>query len=143
MPLAPSPLQSPFRTKLRILTAKKPAPAGRTQPHPVAAPTPMAAPLPQTIEKPSKVKRATPARPSAKPEPKDEAKATTRFGQLPEVGFVRLPAILEVYPICRAAWWEGVKAKRLPQPVKLSARVTAWRVEDIRKLLGSALAEGK
>ena len=54
---------------------------------------------------------------------------------LPSTGFVRLPAILKVFPVCKTVWWQGVAERRYPQGHKLSARVTAWRVEDIRALL--------
>lgn len=56
---------------------------------------------------------------------------------LPETGFVRLPLILSVFPVSRSAFWAGVKAGKYPQPVKLSERTTAWRVEDIRALIAS------
>ena len=54
---------------------------------------------------------------------------------IPEMGFVRLPQILAVFPICKSSWWAGVKSGLYPAPVKLSANVTAWRVEDIRALI--------
>jgi predicted DNA-binding transcriptional regulator AlpA len=54
---------------------------------------------------------------------------------LPEVGFMRIRQILAVYPIGRSTWWAGVKSGRFPRPVKLGPRTTAWRVEDIRRLL--------
>jgi predicted DNA-binding transcriptional regulator AlpA len=54
---------------------------------------------------------------------------------LPEAGFVRISQILAVYPIGRSTWWAGVKSGRFPRPVKLGPRTTAWRVEDIRRLL--------
>lgn len=67
---------------------------------------------------------------------------------LPETGFLRLPQIIgdplasppvpAVYPVCKSTWWAGVKSGRFPQPVKLGPRVTAWRVEDIRKLIAQA-----
>ena len=56
--------------------------------------------------------------------------------ELPSTGFVRLPVILKVFPIGRSTWWAGVKAGRFPVPVKLGPRTTAWKVEDIRRLLG-------
>lgn len=56
---------------------------------------------------------------------------------LPETGFVRLPAILKVFPVSRSTWWAGVKDGRYPQPVKLGLKITAWRVEDIRALIAS------
>ena len=57
---------------------------------------------------------------------------------LPATGFVRLPAILRIFPVSKATWWEGVKTGRFPQSVKLGPRTTAWRVEDIRELIQKA-----
>lgn len=54
---------------------------------------------------------------------------------LPQEGFVRLPTILSVVPVCRSTWWAGVKSKKFPAPVKIGPRITAWRVSDIRTLL--------
>ncbi len=54
---------------------------------------------------------------------------------LPEIGFIRLPQVLQVIPVSRASWWAGVKTGRYPQGVKISTRVTAWRVQDIRELI--------
>jgi prophage regulatory protein len=54
---------------------------------------------------------------------------------IPETGFLRLPQVLEVIPIGKTCWWEGVKSGRYPKAVKLSPRCTAWRAEDIRELV--------
>ena len=54
---------------------------------------------------------------------------------LPETGYVRLKTILQVFPVSRSTWWEGVRKKRFPQPVKLGPRITAWKAEDIHALL--------
>jgi prophage regulatory protein len=54
---------------------------------------------------------------------------------LPDTGFVRLPDVLRVIPLGKTSWWKGVKTGRFPKPVKLSARCTAWRAEDIRDLI--------
>jgi len=64
---------------------------------------------------------------------------------LPPAGFVRLPQIIgnpkakppipAIIPVSSSTWWAGVKSGRYPQPVKLSTRCTAWRVEDIRSLI--------
>ena len=59
---------------------------------------------------------------------------------LPETGFVRLPQILAVFPVSRSAWWAGVQKGKYPSPVKLSERTTAWRVEDIRRLIAEKAA---
>ncbi len=60
---------------------------------------------------------------------------------LPETGFVRLPTVLQVFPISRSAWWAGVKTGRYPPSVKLGPRTTCWRVEDIRALIESTRAQ--
>ena len=54
---------------------------------------------------------------------------------LPSVGYVRLPQILEIFPISKSAWWEGCRNGVFPKPVKLGPRTSAWRVEDIRALM--------
>jgi prophage regulatory protein len=56
---------------------------------------------------------------------------------LPETGFLRLPQVLSVIPVGKTCWWQGVKSGRYPKPVKLSARCTAWRAEDIHELIRS------
>jgi predicted DNA-binding transcriptional regulator AlpA len=66
--------------------------------------------------------------------------------QLPETGFLRLrdiigdrrasPPIPALLPVGKSTWWQGVAAGRYPAPVRtLGARITAWRVEDIRALI--------
>jgi predicted DNA-binding transcriptional regulator AlpA len=60
-----------------------------------------------------------------------------------ENGLVRLSAILTPtgpLPISRSSWWAGVASGRYPKPVKLGPRITAWRVEDIRKLIEQGAA---
>lgn len=67
---------------------------------------------------------------------------------LPETGLVRLadivgrpatktaPAIPATISVSKSTWWAGVRSGRYPQPVRtLGARITAWRVEDIRALI--------
>jgi prophage regulatory protein len=62
---------------------------------------------------------------------------------LPEAGYLRLHQIVgnpkvgipAVFPVSKSTWWAGVRSGRYPAPVKLSERCTAWRVEDIRKLI--------
>lgn len=64
---------------------------------------------------------------------------------LPSTGYLRLPQIIgntkskppipAVFPVCSSTWWAGIKKGIYPAPVKLSANVTAWKVEDIRELI--------
>lgn len=41
------------------------------------------------------------------------------------------PPIPALIPISRSSFWAGVKSGIYPAPVKLGARCTAWRVEEI------------
>jgi predicted DNA-binding transcriptional regulator AlpA len=59
----------------------------------------------------------------------------THINQIPDIGFLRLPAVLKLYPVSKSTWWDGVKSGKFPQPVKLGPRCTAWRVQDIRELI--------
>ncbi|BCS54747.1 AlpA family transcriptional regulator [Geobacter sp. SVR] len=58
--------------------------------------------------------------------------------QLPETGFLRLPQVLELIPVSKTTWWQGIKDGRYPKGVKLGQRITAWRVEDIKALIEGA-----
>lgn len=63
---------------------------------------------------------------------------TNNMTSLPDEGFVRLSAILAPagpIPVGKSTWWEGVRSGRFPKPVKLGPRITAWRVQDIRRLI--------
>lgn len=60
---------------------------------------------------------------------------------LPETGFVRLSEVLKVIPVSKSTWWAGVKNGRFPKAVKLSARTTAWRAEDIHNLISELTNE--
>jgi len=64
---------------------------------------------------------------------------------LPETGYLRLPQIIgdqkssppipAIIPVARSTFWQGVKNGLYPKPIKLSPRVTVWRVEDIREFI--------
>jgi predicted DNA-binding transcriptional regulator AlpA len=54
------------------------------------------------------------------------------------MGLLRLRQILAPegpIPVSKSTWWAGVKDGRFPKPVKLGSRISAWRVEDIRRLI--------
>ena len=67
---------------------------------------------------------------------------------LPETGFLRLSQIIgdrkknipALIPVGPTTWWNGVKSGRYPRGHKLGARATAWKVEDIRKLIAEVAA---
>jgi len=64
---------------------------------------------------------------------------------LPETGYLRVSQIVgdkastpptpPIIPVGKSTWWQGVKAGIYPKPIKLSPRVTVWRVEDIRAFI--------
>jgi len=41
------------------------------------------------------------------------------------------PPILPIIPVSKSTWWQGVKTKRFPKPVKLGPRITVWLAQDI------------
>lgn len=57
------------------------------------------------------------------------------FNSIPTTGYIRLPMVLTIFPVSKSTWWAGVKSGRYPPGVKLSPRVTAWRVEAIAALI--------
>ncbi|ACM34599.1 phage transcriptional regulator, AlpA [[Acidovorax] ebreus TPSY] len=54
---------------------------------------------------------------------------------------MRLPAVLQVFPVSRSGWYEGVRTGRYPAPVKLGARAVAWRRSDIERLVANGSYE--
>jgi prophage regulatory protein len=59
--------------------------------------------------------------------------ATNPSPCLPDTGFLRQRQVLLLVPVSKSTLWRRVRSKSFPGPVKLSARVTAWRAEDIRR----------
>lgn len=51
------------------------------------------------------------------------------------VTFLRLPQVLEIFPISKSSWWQGCKEGKYPKPIKLGPRTTVWRSTDIEKLV--------
>jgi prophage regulatory protein len=48
---------------------------------------------------------------------------------------IRLNEVLELLPISKSTWWEGVRTRKYPQPVRLGRRLTCWRLADILALV--------
>ncbi len=60
------------------------------------------------------------------------------LGRLPEMGYLRQSQLIPViFPFSSATLWRKVKAGTFPRPVKLGARITAWRVEDVRAFIAN------
>jgi len=62
-------------------------------------------------------------------------KNTVPLVNIPLVGLLRLPQILQLIPVSASTWWAGCREGRFPQPVHLSKRVTAWRGPDIQRVI--------
>lgn len=60
---------------------------------------------------------------------------------LPDTGFLRQPQVLTFIPISKSTLWRRVMEGTFPAPVKLSPRVTVWRVEDVRRWIEEQSAQ--
>jgi predicted DNA-binding transcriptional regulator AlpA len=61
--------------------------------------------------------------------------ALVNFDLLPNSAHVRLPVVKGLYGCSAATVWRGVKAGTIPEPTRLSARVTGWNVGQLRQSL--------
>ena len=61
--------------------------------------------------------------------------ALKHFDELPNSANVRQPVVQGLFGCSHATIWRMVKKGSLPAPRKLSERVTAWNVGDLRKAL--------
>ena len=57
--------------------------------------------------------------------------------------FLRVNQVLEIIPVSRSTWWDGVASGRYPKGIKLSERTTAWRMSDIMALIERLTAEAE
>ena len=55
----------------------------------------------------------------------------------PVDALLRLPQVLQLVPVSRAAWWVGVKDGRFPAAIKLGPKTTCWRKSEIEALIRS------
>jgi prophage regulatory protein len=51
---------------------------------------------------------------------------------------LRLPQVLERYPVSKSSWYAGIKAGRYPKPVRIGERGSAWPTETIDVLVEEA-----
>ena len=54
---------------------------------------------------------------------------------------IKLPDVLQLYPVSRASWYNGIKLGKYPPPIKIGPRSSAWRLSDIYKLIEDVGAE--
>lgn len=55
-------------------------------------------------------------------------------GQHSDERLLRLPEVLQIFPVSRSAWYKGIAQGRYPAGIKLSVRTVAWRKSDIDAL---------
>ena len=68
--------------------------------------------------------------------------AVSPIGGLPATGYVRQAQLIpDIVPFSSATLWREVQAGSFPAPVKLSRRVTARRVEDVREWMQSRTSD--
>ena len=73
--------------------------------------------------------------------PSKDAMSHRLIVDLPAVGFVRQSQLIPtIVPFSSATLWRRVNSGDFPRPVKLSERVTAWCVEDIRAWMHDRMA---
>lgn len=51
---------------------------------------------------------------------------------LPATGYVRQRLLLQIVPFSATTLWRKVGAGEFPKPIKLSARITGWKAEDVQ-----------
>lgn len=61
--------------------------------------------------------------------------ALRNFDSQPDSGYVRQPVVQGLFACSPATVWRMVKRGTLPAPKKLSERVTAWNVGQLRAVL--------
>jgi len=59
-------------------------------------------------------------------------KAVVLLDSIPAKAFVPKKLLMQLVPFSSATLWRKVASGDFPKPVKLSDRVTGWRVEDVR-----------
>lgn len=67
--------------------------------------------------------------------PHEVPTALTGFDKFPDAAYVRLPVVMALLSCSAATVWRMTKRGKLPAPRKLSERITAWNVGDLRKTL--------
>jgi predicted DNA-binding transcriptional regulator AlpA len=61
------------------------------------------------------------------------------FDQLPDSANVRQPIVEALFACSSTTLWRRVKDGRIPKPRKLSDRVTAWQVGELRRALAKSV----
>jgi predicted DNA-binding transcriptional regulator AlpA len=61
---------------------------------------------------------------------------------MPPDGLLTADQVIEVIPVTKRQWLDGVRAKRFPKSVRFSIKLMFWRVDDIRAYIQSLNDDG-
>lgn len=64
--------------------------------------------------------------------------ALENFDSLPDSAHVRYPVVAALYGCSPTTIWRRVKSGLIPEPRRLTPRVTAWNVGALRRALAEA-----
>lgn len=48
---------------------------------------------------------------------------------------LRLPQVLQLFPVSKSSWYQGIAEGRYPKPIKLGVRSSAWKASEIQTLI--------
>jgi prophage regulatory protein len=65
----------------------------------------------------------------------DPHNASASMSMLSDAALLRLPQVLQLIPVGKSTWWNGIKAGKFPKPVRFGPRSVAWRASDIKALI--------
>lgn len=51
----------------------------------------------------------------------------------PLIGFVRLPVLVKLLGVSKTTIYKEIREGRFPQHVRISPRVSAWRISDLKE----------
>ncbi len=54
---------------------------------------------------------------------------------------LRIRQVLEIIPVSKSTWWQGVKDGKFPAPIKLGPRTTCWHEADVLRLTEKSIAK--
>ncbi len=118
-----------------------------SQPDQLPSPAPSIAAMPAASPSPSPVSAGPQApagpvaaevgeKPSVKRRPPKQQPQVNRVINLDQPGFLRLAEVLEVFPVSRTAWYDGIHEETYPASVKLGkGRTVGWPTAAIKKLI--------
>lgn len=58
-----------------------------------------------------------------------------KFNELPDCSYVRQPIVLSLLSCSKSTLWRLVKSSKVPSPKKISSRISAWNVGQLRLAL--------